>query len=270
MSLIHPLKLRILITIIHNLVAYRVKMKFFANTPLLIIAVLLSGCASGGGITGLSSGEATSTNLQTFDASQYDTQNASKIFAPAITEDTFSPGDTVTVTVNGLKEFSGIYNVDNTGKIFLGHFGHVQAAGLTIPQLQSELHQGYSSCCLVNPNVSIEREGQAFGKIVVDGAVNGSGVFEIDEVINLSQAVALGGGLDEIADPASIMISRVIDGERKVSQVNLQDIRLAGANDPLVYPNDVIFVQGSKGRLLYQDFVKTIPIISAIIIGATR
>ena len=254
-------------------------MIFFTKTPLTfqeslglkiqilaISAALLTGCST----TALSSKRPIKSEFQTFSAEQYDAQNASKTYTPTLKKEVFRPGDKVTVTVNGFKEFSGIYTVDQTGEIFLGHIGSVRVAGLTIPELQTNLYQSYTTCCLVRPNVSIEREGQTFGKIVVDGAVNDAGVFEIDEVIKLSQAVALGGGASELANTEIVMLARVIDGERKVSQVNLKDIQLSGASDPLVYPNDVIFVQDSSGRMLYNDFIKTIPIISALILAATR
>ena len=232
----------------------------------LLSTVLVSGCSS----TALSSKKPIISESQTFNAVQYDTQTGSAAYIPTVTEEIFRHGDKVTVTVNGFDEFSGIYTVDQAGEIFLGHIGSVRVSGLTIPELQANLYQSYNSCCLVRPNVSIEREGQAFGKIVVDGAVNDAGVFEIDEVIKLSQAIALGGGVSEIANTELVMLSRIIEGERKVSQVNLDEIRLAGANDPLIYPNDVIFIQDSKGRLLYQDFVKTLPLVSAVLLATTR
>lgn len=235
-----------------------------------ITATLLSGCASVGQNTGAFANKTEVASPEIFNAVEYDNQNNSKLYTPKVKEEVFRYGDQVIVTVNGFDEFSGIYNVDRSGQIFLGHIGQVQIAGLTIPEVQSKLHQNYNRCCLVNPNVSIEREGQEFGKIVVDGAVNDAGVFEIDNIITLSEAVALGGGASELANTETVMLARVINGERKVSPVNLKNIQLAGDVDPLVYPNDVIFVQDSAGRMIYNDFIKTIPLISAIIFGVTR
>ena len=103
-----------------------------------------------------------------------------------------------------------------------------------------------------------------------DGAVSDAGVFEIQDVIKLSEAVALAGGMTDVANPEMTVLSRIIDGERKISNVNMTDIQLYGAADPLIFPNDVVFIQDSKGRLLYQDFVKTLPLVSAVIFAATR
>jgi len=153
-----------------------------------------------------------------------------------------------------------------------GHIGDIVVEGKTIPEVQLKVRDGYRACCLVNPNVSIEREDKQpiFGKIVVDGAVNESGVYEIENVIKLSEAVALAGGVSEVANTDLVILSRIINGERKVSNVNLSEIQLYGANDPLIFPNDVVFIQDSKGRLLYKDFVKTLPLVSAVILATTR
>ena len=120
---------------------------------------------------------------------------------------------------NGLfDEFSGAYTVDYDGTIFLAHIGDVNVVGKTIPELQNDLYKRYNTCCLVNPNISIEIEQQIFGKIVVDGAVDSAGVFEIDSLIRLSEAIALAGGVTEIAQPELTILSREIGGERKVQQ----------------------------------------------------
>ena len=229
-------------------------------------SVLLAGCSS----TGLSSKTPEIPASQTFNALQYDTQNAASAFTSKLEDDVFRQGDTVTVTVNGFEEFSGIYSIDKSGEIFLGHIGKLKAAGLTIPELQTKIHQNYSSCCLVKPNISVEREKQAFGKIVVDGAVNKAGVFDVENVIKLSEAVALAGGISETANPEMTILSREINGERRIASVNLTEIQQFGGNDPLIYPTDVVYVQDSKGRLLYKDFVKTLPLISAVILATTR
>jgi len=205
-----------------------------------------------------------------FDTKVYDASQPADDFLPDIKEKKIGTGDITEITVNGFEEFSGTYTVGNDGNIFLAHIGHVYVAGKSIPELQADLHQRYNTCCLVNPSVSIEVESQEFGKIVVDGAVKDAGVFEIDSLINLSEAIALAGGLEEIANPELTVLSREIEGKRRISTLNLNEIQRFGANDPVIYPNDVIFVQDSKGRQLYKDFIKTLPLISAVLLATTR
>lgn len=246
--------------------------KFFA-LPIFafLIMVSLSGCStypSSSGKLGSSTSEGL-TQAPTFNPQAYDTSQAAT-YVSVIPEERFRIGDITTITVNGFDEFSGIYTVGRDGTIFLGHVGNVHVVGKTIPELQSTLHKKYSECCLVRPNISIEKQDQLFGKIVVDGAVNDAGVFEIDGIIKLSEAIALAGGISEIANPEMTVLSREINGERRISKVNLVEIRQFGANDPSIYPNDAIFIEDSRGRLLYKDFVKTLPLISAVLLATTR
>jgi len=209
---------------------------------------------------------------QTFDPAKYNTSLDAANFSSDFEDETFKRGDVAKISVNGMQEFSGVYTVGKDGKIYFGHIGDIVVEGKTIPEVQLKVRDGYRTCCLVNPNVSIEREDKQpiFGKIVVDGAVNESGVYEIENVIKLSEAVALAGGVSEVANTDLVILSRIINGERKVSNVNLSEIQLYGANDPLIFPNDVVFIQDSKGRLLYKDFVKTLPLVSAVILATTR
>jgi len=119
--------------------------------------------------------------------------------------------------------------------------------------------------------VNVKLEAQDLGRVVVDGAVNKPGVFEIDDIINLSEAIALAAGLDnEDTNGSSIFIVRSINGERKVREVNLREIRKLGAADPQIIPNDVIFVQDSTGRILFREFLRTVPLLNTAVIYSTR
>ncbi len=185
-------------------------------------------------------------------------------------EDVFNINDTVEVTVHGFEDFSGTYAVDRTGKIYFSHIGEVQVAGKSITELQVTLRQRYGDCCLRKPSVSIIKEAHTLGKIVVDGAVDKPGAFEITKVIKLSEAVALAGGATFEADRKTVILAREFNGERKIITVNLENLQTLGAYDPFIYPNDVIFIQDNAGRLLFNDFIRTVPILSAVIYAVTR
>ena len=207
---------------------------------------------------------------KTFTPSQISQDSANANVSKYSQEDVFKTGDAAEVTVHGFEDFSGIYIVGRQGKIHFLHIGDVEVAGRTITEIQNTLRQKYSQCCLKNPSISIKKESQLLGNITVDGAVTKPGAFEIHKIIKLSEAVALASGATIDANRQEVVLSRIIDNERRIMTVNLENIQLLGADDPLIYPNDVIFVPDNAGRLLFNDFVRTLPVISAIIFAFQR
>ena len=197
-------------------------------------------------------------------------QNATITNSAIVSNDRFKAGDTAIIHVNGFEEFGGTYIVDQTGNIYMSYIGNINISNMTVPELQYKLTESYRTCCLVNPNISIERDAINYGKIVVDGAVNKPGVFDINEVIRLSEAIALAGGASGLANKKSVIVGREFDKERRVAAFNLDEIQLNGQHDPLIYQSDVIFVEDNKGRMVYNDFIKTVPLLSAVILGITR
>ena len=148
--------------------------------------------------------------------------------------------------------------------------GTQKVAGLTTLELQKQLVAEYGESYLQNPSITVKLEASKLGNIVVDGAVSKPGVFELYNPVRLSEAVAMAGGLTTDANTKSVYLVREIEGKRKVKEVNLKEIRSLGASDPEVYPDDIVFVQNSAGRMAYNEFLRTIPLLSAILIASTR
>ena len=57
------------------------------------------------------------------------------------------------------------------------------------------------------------------------------------------------------------MLARMVDNERKIMVVNLNNIYLRGELDPIVYPSDVIYVQDNTARILYNEFLRAVPLL---------
>ena len=148
--------------------------------------------------------------------------------------------------------------------------GTVKVSGLSTLDLQEALTQRYGENYLQNPGISVNLEGQTLGKVIVDGAVEQPGVFEINNLIRLSESIALAQGLTEDANRKEVYIIRNIGGERKVKIVNIDDVRKFGVDEPTLIPNDIVFVQDSTGRILFREFLRTIPLINTAAILTVR
>ena len=185
-------------------------------------------------------------------------------------QDVFNSQDIAHISVYNVEPLSGEFTVDGLGNIHLPLIGKTPVKGITTATLQETLEQKYGAQYLQNPSISVSIEKKEIGRIVVDGAVEAPGVFEVTETVYLSEAIALAGGVSDVADMKDLYVAREINGERNVQRVNLKDIRLHGAEDVILYPYDIVLVQDSNSRIAYNEFLKTIPLLSSIILAASR
>lgn len=185
-------------------------------------------------------------------------------------QDRFRVGDIADIFVYNVEALTNTYPVDREGNINFPLIGTQKVAGLTTLELQQQLMAEYGESYLQKPSITVKLEASKLGNIVVDGAVSKPGVFELFKPVRLSEAVALAGGLSENANQKEVYIVREIEGKKEVKVVNLKDIRQMGASDPQIYPQDIVYIQNSAGKAAYNEFLKTIPLLSAILIAGTR
>ena len=185
-------------------------------------------------------------------------------------KDVFRIGDTAEITVYNVERLTGEYVVDRAGNVHFPLIGDVRVVGLSTVELQEVLTQKYGADYLQNPSIDVKIESKEFGRVVVDGGVNEPGVYEIDDAVSVSEAIALANGLDEFSNGSEVYIIRSVNGERKVKLVDIRASRADVTEDSLVIPNDIIFVEDNTGRVLFREFLRTIPLLNTAIIFARR
>ena len=247
-----------------------IKKHHMLSTAKLILVGLglltLSACASTGGESSDAENILADGTFYTQDFPEV-SENTLAINAE---QDRFRIGDTADIFVYNVESLTNTYPVDREGNINFPLIGTQKVAGLTTLELQQELNASYGETYLQRPSITVKREANTLGKIVVDGAVEKPGVFELTKPIRLSEAVALAGGLGQYANAKEVYMVREIEGKKRVKIVNLKDIRQFGASDPEVYPQDIIYLQKSAGKAAYNEFLRTVPLLSAILIAGTR
>jgi len=186
--------------------------------------------------------------------------------------DVFKVGDSADVKVYNVENLTALYVVDRAGNIVFPLIGTVKVAGTNTMELQETLTRLYGEKYLQTPGISVKLEALdiELGKIVVDGAVNKPGVFELENIIRLSEAIALSEGLTADASRSKIYIVRTINGQRRVRIIDLDKVRQLGAEDPEIIPGDIIFVNESRNRVIFREFLRTVPIINSVLIYGTR
>lgn len=185
-------------------------------------------------------------------------------------QDRFKVGDIAHVTFFSVEELSDSYTINNSGNIVMPLVGSVKASGLTTEELQSSLVRAYGADYLTDPSINIQREASVLGRIVVDGAVEKPGVFEVEEIIRLTEAVALAQGLSEVASETNVYLMRQVEGRQRIARVNLAEVRTAEVTDPRVFPGDIVFIEDSRGKIIFREFLRTVPLINAAVLYGTR
>ena len=101
-------------------------------------------------------------------------------------------------------------------------------------------------------------------RVTVEGEVNKPGVFPYKESVTVLQAVAMAGGLSNLARPDSIAVIRRENGKEAIYAVNLKDIRSGKSADPLVKNDDRIVVDRSNGRYWLKEVTPLLSPLSLV------
>ncbi len=142
------------------------------------------------------------------------------------------PGDKLKVVVFGHQDVSGEFVIDGSGNLSLPLVGQFKAGALTVPGLQESLRQTLNDKYIVNPRVSIEVLN--YRPFFILGEVNKPGSYPYVAGIDVTQAVALGGGYTRRARTSSVRITRET-GQGRVT--------LSAQPHTAVLPGDTIEVE---------------------------
>jgi polysaccharide export outer membrane protein len=98
--------------------------------------------------------------------------------------------------------------------------------------------------------------------VTVDGAVKSAGTFPIAGPTSLMQAVALAGGTNEDANAHRVAVFRTIGGQRQAAAFDLTAIRHGQAQDPPIFPGDIVVVDGSAIKEGLKRVMQSFPLFS--------
>lgn len=173
-----------------------------------------------------------------------------------------APLDVVEVDFFGVPDLDGQYQVDLAGAIKLPLIGAVPAVGKTSSELAFDLEDRYEESYLQDPDVTVTIVESIGRRFTVDGSVKNPGLFPMSGELSLLQAVALAGGPSDTANPRKVVVFRQVNGERRAAAFDLISIRKGNAEDPKIYGNDLIVVDGSEARASYGELLRSLPVLA--------
>lgn len=155
-------------------------------------------------------------------------------------------GDSVSITVFPVSEYSKETTVATDGSIELQLLGNVSIKGLTASELQGYLEERYRKF-VSGPKITVNVRRFVGRRVAILGEVKAGGYFEYRDGLTILDLISLSGGLGDNAKASKTKIIR--QGAEKPLRANLKAV-LAG--DPkaniVLLPGDTVIVP--KGRLV--------------------
>jgi polysaccharide export outer membrane protein len=153
------------------------------------------------------------------------------------------PEDAIEISVWKEPELTKQLVVRPDGKISYPLIGEVQAAGLTVKQLQEDILKRLQKF-VTDVNVTVILLKAQYYKVYVTGKVNKPGEFLVGRPTTVMQAIAMAGGVTPFASPGSIIILRKAGGKEEAFPFNYN--RVAKGRDleenRILMPGDVVVV----------------------------
>jgi protein involved in polysaccharide export with SLBB domain len=171
-----------------------------------------------------------------------DVESAERASAQA---STLGSGDLVEVRVFQEPDLSGVFRIDQDGRVDYPLCGKVRLGGLppggAADALRTCLSEGY----LRHPQVSVLVKEYNSKKIFVFGEVEKPGTFPYEQDMSIIQAITLAGGFSKTAAENATHVTRLIDGREQRVRVPVKDIAVGQAQNFRLQPGDIVFVPQS-------------------------
>lgn len=181
------------------------------------------------------------------------------------------PFDKLQITVFGVPELSGKFQVDAAARLSLPLAGTVDAAGLTPAELAQAIDARLRGNFVKNPQVSVNLEETTSQVYTVDGQVGQPGSYPALGNITLMRAVANAKGAGEFARLDDVVVFRSVNGRPMAALYNLGAIRRGIYADPKIYANDIVVVGDSKAKRMFQQLIQMFPLLTTpLVIGLER
>ncbi|MGF7160638.1 polysaccharide export outer membrane protein [Rhodoligotrophos appendicifer] len=173
-------------------------------------------------------------------------------------EQPISANDVLAIDVFQVDSLDRTVQVDATGNVSLPLIGSVAAAGKSVRQLEQEIEKAYEEDYLQSPDVTVFMKESVGQRVTMDGEVTKAGIYPVSSNSSLLDAVAMAGGLSNIADPTKVYVYRSYGGSRLVANYDVDAIRNGERSNPNIYGGDVIVVFTSQSKVAMNNLMQAL------------
>lgn len=137
------------------------------------------------------------------------------------------PGDKIRITVLDLQNGESEHIIDQTGVITLPLIEDVKIGGRTLREAEKAIEQALiDKRILVRPSVTVQ--ALSFRPVYILGEVGKPGEYAYREGLTVFSVISLAGGYTYRADTRSVIITRVVDGNKVTGKADEATMVLPG------------------------------------------
>ena len=154
-------------------------------------------------------------------------------------------GDLLEIEVYDEPDLTKEVRVLTDGTVSFPLLGSVQAASLTIGELEQAVTKRLAEKYLVSPQVTVSVK--EFSRVFIFGEVKNPGSFPIYGKLTVFEAITLAGGLTQVANPSKVKIIRQEGSEEVSIEADLDKLTKKGdiSQDKELKANDRVIVPRS-------------------------
>jgi polysaccharide export outer membrane protein len=226
----------------------------------ILIATALVGCSSSNGefVELKADGSSSMTNVVRPD------QGTALASRPVDAPGAYKIGyaDVLAISVFKVPELARTVEVPESGTVNLPLVGDVSVVGKTVRDIERDLAKKLEASYLQSPQVTVVVKEFNSQRVTVEGAVKKPGVHALKGKTTLLQLIAMSGGVDRDVSDSTVVVFRNADGQRRKTEFDIDDIRTGRAQDPLIFPGDVVVANSSPLKAAWSEVIKGLPAAS--------
>ena len=164
--------------------------------------------------------------------------------------------DVLDISVFKVPELARTVEVAEIGTINFPPVGEVSVVGKTVRAIEHDLVKRLEAGYLRSPQVTVSVKEFNSQRVTVEGAVMKPGVHALKGKTTLLQLIAMSGGIDRDVSDSTVVLFRNADGQRHAIKFDIDAIRAGQAQDPLIFPGDMVVANSSPLKAAWSEFIK--------------
>ncbi len=243
-----------------------IKSSIFTTASLVIL--MATSCITSEKLTYLQHEGATADTINAFQPEEYRVQPFDNLYIKVATPDPqwsqmFNTTDPTTGVSNISEQSADIisYSVDNEGYIALPFAGKFKVAGNNLNMIKAQLETTLKAY-VTDASVTVKMVNNY---VSIIGEVKTPGKYQIyKDRMNIFQALAMAGDLDDFSDRQKVQIIRPVGNENVIREFSLLDRSILASEFYYVQPNDIIYAEPLKGRFFQMNTFPYAVVLSAL------